>query len=144
MSRGRNNNRTVKTLLNIEKALEMRRQGYTFTAIGKALGVSRQRAFVLVRDELQRRVEKNAESADVLRQLELERLDDALKVVTGILASSTPVKDEVKLQAVDRLIKITDQRAKLLGLQAPQKHEVTEELIYKVYERSSEFDPDSA
>lgn len=60
------------------------------------------------------------------RGLELKRLERALEVVEGVLTGSDTADDgnELALKALDRLVKIQDQRAKLLGLYAPEKREI--------------------
>lgn len=81
---------------------------------------------------------KEAESdVQAERGLELHRLDRALRVVEDVLSSMVEVGEdqdpddaheaskELKLKALDRLVKIQDQRAKLLGLYAPEKRELS-------------------
>jgi len=79
------------------------------------------------------------ETADELRALELERLDRLYQAGMQVLEAKhytvqkdgviwhdgKPLEDDAPiLAAIDRLLKIQDRRAKLLGLDAPTKVEV--------------------
>jgi len=100
------------------KALELRKCGATFSEIGKALGVSTQRAHKIVMEELERLGLQRIGTADELRRLELERLEMA----------SIPVVSKVKkgdMRAALVWIKLSESRRKLLGLDAPVKAEVS-------------------
>ncbi|HEU4544375.1 MAG TPA: hypothetical protein VFR23_24805 [Jiangellaceae bacterium] len=59
------------------------------------------------------------------RGIELRRLERALEVVEKVLSGDDPDAEELRLKALDRLVKIQEQRAKLLGLYAPEKRDVT-------------------
>jgi DNA-binding CsgD family transcriptional regulator len=100
------------------KALELRKAGKSYREIGKALGVSFQQAQKDVHHELKRLAALNLESADELRQLELERLDKALQSIIHFVEAGSP-------QHVMAMVRILDTRAKLLGLYAPVKTDVT-------------------
>jgi hypothetical protein len=99
------------------KALELRKSGLTFAQIGRALGCSEQRAHKVVTEELGRLNSQRAEQAAEVTRLELQRLDDLL---LG-LWDSAKAGD---LQAVDRALKIMERRARLLGIDAPEKQEL--------------------
>ncbi len=117
------------------RALQLRQAGASLTQIGEHLGVSESRACRIVQDALAAVVR---EPADEVRQLELARLDqlwvEATKVLrrTHITVSNgrvaidprteQPLEDDGPvLNAIDRLLKIQERRAKLLGLDAPSK-----------------------
>jgi hypothetical protein len=116
----------------------MRADGHTYQKIADALGFSH-------RDLARRSVERALtaivrEPADELRQLEMIRLDalwmQAAKVMTSehltvnqgrIIEGpdGLPLKDDAPvLSAIDRLLKIMERRAKLVGLDAASKVEV--------------------
>lgn len=134
------------------EVVELRRKGYTFREIGRRLGINESnayRAFAMVMD---RTIATADATADQLRHLELERIDSALVIVLDVLEGQIiPSKDgeaddddeskaanimallqaatgcaELKLKAVDRLVKLTEQRAKLQGLYAPTEAKVEE------------------
>lgn len=103
------------------KALELRRAGVDYATIARQLGYSNRGTVHRMVQKAMARV--NKEPAEALRNLEQERLDrlqaavwqDALKGSYG---------------AVDRVIRIMERRAKLLGLDAPTAitNEVTGEI----------------
>lgn len=97
------------------RALRLRREGWTYAAIGRVLGVSLQAASKLVQKEL-RRIPK--EEADQARAMELSRLDKYLSRLSGPLRSADP---DVALKALDRAIRISERRARMLGLDVPVK-----------------------
>lgn len=96
------------------EAVELRKQGKSYRAIGARLGVSFQQVQKDVQSELKRLAALNLNAADELRQLELERLD---RIIDGldhwVQAGNAP--------AAMAILKAMDTRAKLLGLYAPEK-----------------------
>lgn len=100
-----------------KEALEYRKAGLTFEEIGSRLGVTRQAAHKTVMVALSDISEKIAETADDIRTLELERLNDLFQV-------SYKAAMRGNLDAIDKCIKIMDRRSKLLGLDAPSKASV--------------------
>ena len=60
---------------------------------------------------------------DALRALELDRLDRYLLAAETVALTSKDPRD--KLAALDRALKIQERRAKLMGLDAPERHDVT-------------------
>lgn len=96
------------------KSLELRKMGWSYRRIGKALGVAGKTAFQDVRDALEAlRQEQDGLAEDILA-LELERLDDMLV---------TALKQAIggRLEAIDRVLRIMDRRARFLGTDAPSK-----------------------
>lgn len=99
------------------QALELRKEGASYRTIGRTLGISTTTAFNAVMRVLNRFAAQSAEHTRELRQLEVERLDVAmLKVMPKVRLGDLP--------AVDRLIRLVDARARLLGLYAPAQLEV--------------------
>ena len=97
------------------KALDMRLGGSTYRQIGAALAVSHATAFSDVQRMLR---EYAAEPATQVRDAEVARLDRLMaghwdKAINGDVNSTRTV------------LTIMDRRAKLLGLDAPQKLDVT-------------------
>lgn len=118
-ARTRGSGRLSAAAIAVEKrrreALEYRIQGYGFQAIGNALGISTTRAFQLVSEGLS---ELTREPAERLREIEAERLD---MMTTAFFPNA--VQGDLGAAAV--VLKIMERRAKLLGLDAPARHEVT-------------------
>ena len=119
------------------KALELRKDGLTYTQIAERLGMSRSTAHKYVTRGLHR---TRQEPADELRRLEAERLNqlwaEAMAVLRRrhvVVQSGKVVKDDdgqpipddgPVLQATTTLLRVMERRARLLGLDAPAKHEV--------------------
>jgi hypothetical protein len=111
------------------EAIRLRVRGKTIRQIAEALGISVALAHRDVRTAMGEIAKEAEENAQDQRGLELARLDRALDIVEGVLtgsgASEPGEGDELQLKALDRLVKIQDQRAKLLGLYAPEKREMS-------------------
>jgi DNA-binding CsgD family transcriptional regulator len=99
------------------QAIALRKGGATYEEIGRALGVARTTAYQAVRRALVRLAQESREDAIQLRQLELVRLDGIQVQMTRILdgQDSTPRQ---RCDAADRLIKVSERRARLLNLDA--------------------------
>lgn len=95
-----------------EKALELRRAGMAFSAIAAHIGISKSRAHELVCAGLEDARDQIAATSNELRAEEVSRLD-------GMLEKVYPKAAQGDLLAVDRVLKIMERRAKLLGLDAP-------------------------
>lgn len=134
--------RTPDTAERDAVACRMRRDGETFDAIAAELGfTNRSAAHKAVQRAMVAIVQ---EAAEEVRVMELERLDylwtEGLKVLRAkhvtvqngkvvMLANSEgvlePLRDDAPvLNAIDRLLRIMERRAKLLGLDAPKRVEV--------------------
>ena len=95
-------------------------KGLSFTEIGAAMGISRSGAFDAFNREMA--AVRELVSEDEVREaviLQCARLDSALQVAATIAASSP--EPDVRLRAVDRIIRIEERRARLLGLDKPQR-----------------------
>lgn len=116
-------NKHLRTLERQQTALEMRRQGFTFREIAHHLEVSAQAAHQLVKKAI-KNIEANMyEDASEVKRLELERLDRLL-VRLWRQAVPTDANEAPNIKAVEQVLKIMDRRARYLGLDAAQKHEV--------------------
>ena len=110
----------------IARAMELRKGGATYEMIGVDLGVSTPRAFEIVNDALKALV---AEPTEQVRKLEIERIDHMLSVVwaTATNAMSETTVDasllDMILKAQAGVLKLMERRAKLTGLDAPEKVE---------------------
>lgn len=108
------------------KALDLRRSGASLRRIAAQLGVSHVQVRTDIKEALEEAIKENVDNAEQLRTMELERLDDML------LRISKQVSDG-HLGAIDRALRISEQRAKLLGLYAPTKIEGTLNHHVKAY-----------
>ena len=101
------------------RALELRLAGKSFDAIAAELGyANRSGAFHAVDGLLKARIAEATENADELRKLDLERLD-------AMALALWPKASKGDGPSIDRLLRIQERRAKLLGLDAPAKQELT-------------------
>jgi hypothetical protein len=119
------------------RVLQLRISGATFEQIGQALGITDGRAHQLYKDALNRTIQA---PADEHRRLELERLDrlqaEAVRVLRAdhiVVQGGEIVRGEdgrpladhgPTLAAIDRLVRVQESRRKLLGLDAPSRHQV--------------------
>jgi hypothetical protein len=117
--------RSIESAERTARALELRKGGATFAMIGADLGVSEARAHQIVNDALTAIV---AAPAEKVRKLEIERIDHMLSVVRPTAKnamSETTVVDasllEMILKAQAGVLKLMERRAKLTGLDAPEK-----------------------
>jgi len=106
----------VKAHDNQLKALELRKAGVSYQRIADTLGYkSASGAHKAVQTALKKTLQ---EPSDDLRKLEVERLDAALAAVWASVLKG-------QYGAVDRFLRIQERRARLLGLDAPTKTDVT-------------------
>lgn len=96
------------------KALELRRMGKGYVEIAAALGISKSAAHRHVTAGLADAMAQVTAEAGQLKAEEISRLD-------AMLAGLWPDARKGQQGAVDRVLKIMERRAKLLGLDAPVK-----------------------
>ncbi len=123
------------------KAVQLRLEGKSYQQIADALGYSsRSAACVDVTRALEAAVAEQRTSVEALREEELQRLDLLLVEAWAVLKrahvtvshgkvivdedGNKILDDGPVLQAIDRVLKIQERRAKFLGLDAPVRHEV--------------------
>jgi hypothetical protein len=136
-----NNGKFTRTLEHASQdaeAARLRARGITYDQIAVTLGYCDRTA---ARRAVERAlVATVAEPAAEVRKLELDRLDEMYRAALAVLErqhltvshgriirtdSGDPLLDDAPaLQAIDRMIRIMERRAKLLGLDAPAKVEV--------------------
>lgn len=94
--------------------LELRKRGLSYNVIAQKLGYkSPQAAYEAAMSALAKMLQ---EPAAEVRQLEIERLD-------ALMVPLAPRLRRGDYQAIDRALKIMERRARLLGLDAPEKQE---------------------
>jgi len=104
------------------QALELRKSGVSFEVIAKKVGYKdASGAYRAVQTALKKTLQ---EPADELRAIEVERLDQML---LGLWPKA--VKGDT--WSVDRVIRIMERRATLLGLDAPLKREITTDITLR-------------
>ncbi|WP_419832603.1 hypothetical protein [Endozoicomonas atrinae] len=96
------------------KALELRTLGLSYQQIGDQLSVSKTAAFKSVAKALSEIEEETRQLAKLNKTLDLQRLD-------WIIREAMKLALKGDLQAMDRIMKAIDQRAKIYGFEAPKK-----------------------
>ena len=139
----------ARTAARRNRAVELRAQRYSWIKIAETIRhenydttdrYNEKSAWQDVNRALKDRQAELAESVDALRQIELEALASVEREVLDILAKEYPLvigkeiiegehDESTRLAAVDRLVKISQRRAKLLGLDMPAQVEVKQELV---------------
>lgn len=105
-----------------QKALELRKACASYQAIGDALGVSKQQAHRYVTAALESIRIETAEEAENLRTIELERID-------SLFLECYALAKKGDLPAVDRCIRLSERRCKILGLDAATRSEISACLV---------------
>jgi hypothetical protein len=104
----------IKAMEDQQKALELRRMAKGYQEIADALSIGLATAHRYVKAAMADARAQITAQADELRAEELSRLD-------GMLAGLWPRARRGEAVAVDRVLKIGERRAKLLGLDAPTR-----------------------
>lgn len=135
--------------LKIKQAFDMRASGKNYRDIADALGVTVSTAYGYVDEYWGELKIVTDEKAEMVRQIELEKLDRVesiwlpLAVARDLDVSTTEAKEDgtvfhidlnaydAGLKAVDRVLKIADRRAKLLGLDKPIQIEHSGKVEYR-------------
>jgi predicted transcriptional regulator len=105
---------TVRVAENQKIALDLRRRGHSYTEIAEMMNVNRATAHGYVTKALEDALEQVKADANVLRAEEVSRLDALLNGLWDDAESGN-------VMAVDKVLKIMERRAKLLGLDSPQR-----------------------
>lgn len=101
-----------------KKAFALRKGGASYPEIAEALGVSVSTAHGYVASTLEALQKEAREDADVIREMELMRLD-------SMWMALMPQMQKGHLQAIDKGLKIMERRSKFLGLDMPVKTALT-------------------
>ena len=129
--------RTPDQIAKDQEAASMRSKAMTYQSIGDHFGITRQAAFQMVQRAI---ADIPKEGAEEVVRLEVEKLDFIERKLYEIMTKEhvafgasgkvvtldgVPIEDDSPvMKALDGLLKVADRRAKLLGLNAPTKHEV--------------------
>jgi len=112
------------------RAFNLRMRALPYPDIARVLDVAEATVRQWVQDELERREREDFQDIGAHRRMELERLDAMMAAImtpaTGVTADGK--KTQVVLEAMDRMLKLMDMRAKLLGLNAPQTVDINQRI----------------
>ena len=128
--------RNPETMKRDAKAAELRAQRMTYQQIGDELGITRQSAHEAVKRAMNDIVERGRAGTEAAIEMELANLDAVFEGYLEIaqkrhahLTNKGDVRefedDTIILNAYNGLIKVSESRRKLLGLNAPTRTEVT-------------------
>jgi orotate phosphoribosyltransferase-like protein len=131
--------KTINITERQEKALQLRRSGLSIREIASRLETSPATIHGDIKTMLAEAIKENVDNAEQLRALEVERLDRMTLVLQ-------PQVNNGHLGAIDRAIRISERRAKLLGLDmsVKQEHVHSGEVALKAYKGISPDDWDAA
>lgn len=125
-------------------ALKLRQGGHTYREIGQQLGCGTVTALRYVQNSLARLAQENAAETQGLVALELARLDElyvaahaVLEAVHPLVSGGAVVYHEGAvltdtgpvLRAIDRLVRISERRCALLGLNTPKPDTGAEAIV---------------
>lgn len=129
--RSKTNKRMVIGLATEERALELREKGWSYRTIGEAMGLSPAGVHKAVTRAMEKTAARIASVADQVREIEIERLDRLQNAHWDTAVG----KGKNRSQATDRVLRIMERRAKLMGLDAPKKIDVDANVAVKSHEK---------
>lgn len=97
--------------------MNLRISGWSMPEISNLLQITEKEAYGIVLQQLQEWTNITREMTEEMRTLELERLDAFLKSLWPKVLAGSP-------KAIEVALKITERRAKLSGLDAPEKSQI--------------------
>lgn len=104
---------------NRAKAVEFRKMGMSYEAIGKQLGISGQAAHQAVLKAMKGVKVRQDKDANIIKLVEYENLD-------RLQLAAWPGAMKGNHLLIDKVLKIMERRAKMMGLDAPEKHANTD------------------
>jgi len=120
LEKGGHKGRAEYKAANMPKALAMRIAGHSYREIGYVLDRNGSTIRKWVSEMLEQASKETMEKASELVTLEMERLDQ-LQASLYAKTIDQSVDLDSRLKALDRIIRIMERRARLLGLDQPQK-----------------------
>jgi hypothetical protein len=116
----------VATAENRRKALQLRLAGLTFEEISDTMGLgNRGAAYALVRDSLEETRREIREDADRYVAEEVTRIERLIRAIWTKAIGNPGTGTDPDLKAIDRMEKLMARKAKLLGLDAPVRAELS-------------------
>jgi len=104
------------------RVMELRIAGWTYDKIGKAFDVTPMTICNDVHAELARAERERGANVAEYRRIQMERIDRAIAKIWPSVAQG-------EYEAVDRLVKLMEREAKLLGLDAPARIDIRAKLV---------------
>lgn len=110
--------RDARSAVRRKTAMQLRVEGLTLAAIGAKLGITKQSAHELIAREL-------AEAAAARKDLAEHQLEAELAAIDFVIAGMAPKVAKGDAKAATAYLRAMERRAKLLGLDAPTKTDLT-------------------
>lgn len=103
-------------------AVTFRQQGYTYRVIASEMGIHLSRAHDLVQKAMKRLREKTKDTAETVRDINIERLNELLTFYWGPASKGLPEAGKMALQIIDRI-------DRAYGIEPPKRieHSFTDE-----------------
>jgi hypothetical protein len=117
---GKEDSRRITAAERRERVIEMRRAGYLYREIASEVGLTEARCNDIVKQYLQKMEDRCSELSEEIRQLEVERLDGLFRSAWEVAMGTS----NGRLRALEMAVKIQERRAKLLGLDSPERQEI--------------------
>lgn len=108
-----------------EKVWELRKSGLSIRAIAKAVNYSRSTVQEDLATELKRRSQETADAVAYYRTMHLEELSGLRSRLMQLIFSPGDQETKPDLKAIDRLLRVQEREAALLGIDAPKEQRVT-------------------
>lgn len=101
-----------------QTAMELRKGGMSYRAIAQTMGVNVHTAYDYVQAELLELRKETTEDTQTVRDMELARCDEMMAGLEEGIKAGDPM-------SVNAAIRVMERRARLMGLDAPEKKSVT-------------------
>ncbi len=109
------------------EVLELKKKGHSFSEIANALSISKTQAFKDYKRSLEELLKEEVSNMDALRAMELQRLDYAMQKLMKTLDTVDPDENSF-VAAANAYVRLSESRRKLLGIDAPEKKELSGDL----------------
>lgn len=127
----------AKKLSEEKQALGLRKSGATYAEISDQLKISEATAWRRVQSALKAITKLSAKEAEDVKVLELARYDFYLRSLDPKIRLGDP-------RAINTALTVSERRARLLGLDAPEKHTLTLDTIDALRIKALAGDKDAA
>jgi hypothetical protein len=110
--------------------------------IAEHLGISEEEAVAYAKAEIRRLGQDELLDIDLARRMHIEQIDAMIAAIYDDATGTTKFGDSrpVKYEAIDRMVRLLDAKAKLLGLNAPQKIDIDTRLVVMADQMGADLD----
>jgi hypothetical protein len=124
------------------EVLNLRKRALPYSMIAEHLGISEEEAVAYAKAEIRRLGQDELLDIDLARRMHIEQIDAMIAAIYDDATGTTKFGDSrpVKYEAIDRMVRLLDAKAKLLGLNAPQKIDIDTRLIVMADQMGADLD----